>query len=239
MMNYASECPLCSKRHQVDFTEFLVEATCPSCKYCYGPVYYFDPVHATYQEQGFREQLQEFIAHSKNKFSHAVFLEGLKNKTLTVLFPIVDAWVILPGWRRVLWTATVVLYRFGPLIASVLVTWITRNLWFLGGIVAAEFFGRTVSAFLRRPMQQIQVIGIFSVIGGTLGFIYGFRHWSVFSVFCVILRVGVFFYADALQNKLAVAALSNDERFFERLRDKGLILLLPPQPGSSWRMRKM
>lgn len=239
-MDSITECPACSKKALVSSTEFFVETTCPSCKYCYGPVFYFDPVHAFNQSNPleFREWVEGYVINSNRHYTHEKFTDGIKTKELVVLFPLVDAWNILRGWRRAVWGASAAFYQFGPLIASLLITFLTRNPWYLGGIALTWIFGKAGASFLRQTLQQIQVISFFCFPLLILWYSFGIRHWSTFSVLCVIWRLGGFFVSDWLQGKLAVECLLQDADYFEKILSTAAIYISPAPSSWSMRMRK-
>ena len=235
-----TECPICSKTAMVPPSEFFFETTCPSCKYCYGPVYYFDAAHAFNQlsPDEFRDWLEGYVINSNRHYTFEKFTEGIRSKELVVLFPLADASRILGRWRRLAWASSVAFYRFGPPMASLLISFLARNPWYLGGIALVWIFGKAVSKFLRQTMQQIQVVCFFAIPLLILWYFFGLLHWSTFSVFCVIWWMGGFFVSDWLQGKLAVGGLLQDQGHYEKVLPTAHIFISPAPSSSSTRMRK-
>ena len=237
-VNCIVECPVCGKKAETLFEAFVVETTCPHCRYCYCPILYFDPTHFIDQPEGFREELKSYIAYSNQRFAHSDFKTGIASGKLVVLFPMVDAWRILRGWRKTVWNLSVLLYMGGPVLASITACIVTRNLWYLSATVLIWFFHKVVSEFLRRLGQQILVAVFFSVPFLALWYFKGLTHWSTFSWFCVLWFFVGFFFADALQNRLAKSLLMKNEELFKRAGSASVIYMTDPPLSFAMRTRR-
>jgi hypothetical protein len=189
------------------------------------------------QPPDFADWLKKYIVNSNSHYSHAEFKEGIKSKKLVVLFPIIDAFGILRGWRAGAFNLSVLIYRLGPLLASLLALYLTKNAWYLAGIFLPEFFGKSVSLFLRNTMQQVQAVAVFLIIAAILWHFNGLNHWSTFSVFCVAWRLGGFFLADSLQGRLALGVLLSDPKLFEDAAGSGRIYINHARMPSFMRYR--
>lgn len=237
-MNVVTECPICSKKASIPMVSFLVETTCPSCQFCYEPIFHFDPAHVIYQETGFGEWFADYVINSNKGYSYEQFRQGVNDGKLVAMFPLVQPFVILRGWRKGVFNLSVILYRFGPIIASLLACYFGHSAWYLSGIVLTEFFGKSVHLFLRNTLQQVQVVGFFLLIALVCGYFFGVFHWSTFGFVCVAWRLGGFFITDAMQDGMARSALYSDPNLFAALIGTEKIYVAPAKQPSFMKYRK-
>lgn len=237
-MNCTTECPVCSKMDSIPTMSFLLETTCPHCKFCYEPVFYFDPAHLFRQEAGFGEWFSDYIVNSNSHHSFEDFKLGVDGKKLVALFPLAEPFTILNGWRLGVFNLSVILYRVGPIITSLLAWYFSHNAWYLSGIVLPEFFGRSVSMFLRNTLQEVQVVLFFLIVAGICGYFFDPYHWTTFGLVCVAFRLGGFFFTDAMQARLARGALYSDRNLFTAVIGTAKVFVAPAKRPSFMKYRK-
>lgn len=237
-MNCTTECPVCSKMDSIPTMSFLLETTCPHCKFCYEPVFYFDSVHLFRQEAGFGEWFADYIVNSNNHHSYEDFKLGVDNKKLVALFPLVEPSSILEGWRLGAFNLLVTLYRVGPIVASLLAWYFGHSAWYLSGIMLPALYKPIVGMFLRNTLQQVQVVLFFLIIAGIFGYFLGMYHWIVFALVCVAFRLGGYFFADAMQGRLARGALYSDPIFFAAVIGTAKVFVAPAKRPSFMKYRK-